>query len=433
VWYNIYSYLSEEKHFNVVLSNPVKTRAIASAKIKTDKLDAAKLANLLRGGYIAECYVPDRRIMDLRELVRHRTALVRMRTKLKNKIHSIVLMKGIQISWVRSILLVGQYGTTSSQMMSKQVELETIKIKLVSILNVFTCYIKARSQVYIFAFATFISFSIYAFSLFSLPESNTEIIFVLDIGLKLIASSYFLFLATYIYNDLADFDVDKINYTNRPFVKDKVTKSNMVVCVLTLYFVGLILALSVSLVSFFITTIILALGISYSNPKTNLKDKFPLKTVVTASGGALASVLGGIIINYSSFNVLSITFVGFSFFLSWFILGPLGDVADVKGDKKVGRRTFPIVLGMKPTLLIMYLIPLVIVSAMGIIQLDGIIRVETIGFVAVIGSFIQLEVQILRVNRRLNENDYNTIKTIRPKMRISIVLTQICILFAFVI
>ena len=54
VWYNIYSYLSEEKHLNVVLSNPVKTRAIASAKIKTDKLDAAKLANLLRGGYIHE-------------------------------------------------------------------------------------------------------------------------------------------------------------------------------------------------------------------------------------------------------------------------------------------------------------------------------------------------------------------------------------------
>src|SRR5215469_18862794 len=35
VWYNIHSHLSEEKHLNVVLSNPVKTRAIASAKIKT--------------------------------------------------------------------------------------------------------------------------------------------------------------------------------------------------------------------------------------------------------------------------------------------------------------------------------------------------------------------------------------------------------------
>ena len=72
VWYNIYEYLSEERNLDVILSNPIKTRAIASAKIKTDKLDAVKLASLLRGGYISECYVPDKKIMELRELVRHR-------------------------------------------------------------------------------------------------------------------------------------------------------------------------------------------------------------------------------------------------------------------------------------------------------------------------------------------------------------------------
>jgi transposase len=93
MWYNIYESL-RKRHLDVRLSNPAKTRAIASAKIKTDKLDAAKLADLLRGGYIAECYVPGRTIMDLRELVRHRAALVRMRTKLKNKIHSIMVMNG---------------------------------------------------------------------------------------------------------------------------------------------------------------------------------------------------------------------------------------------------------------------------------------------------------------------------------------------------
>ena len=97
VWYNIYEYLSEEKQLDVSLSNPFKTRAIASAKIKTDKLDAVKLADLLRGGYIAKCYVPDRKIMDLRQLVRHRIVLVRMRTKLKNKIHGIALMQGVRI------------------------------------------------------------------------------------------------------------------------------------------------------------------------------------------------------------------------------------------------------------------------------------------------------------------------------------------------
>src|SRR5215469_15503240 len=52
----------------------------------------------IRGGYIAECYVPNNKIMELRELVRHRIVLVRMRTKLKNSIHGIMLMKGIQLS-----------------------------------------------------------------------------------------------------------------------------------------------------------------------------------------------------------------------------------------------------------------------------------------------------------------------------------------------
>jgi hypothetical protein len=38
--------------------------------------------------------------MDLRELVRHRAALLRMRTKFKNKIHSIMLMNGTSVSYV---------------------------------------------------------------------------------------------------------------------------------------------------------------------------------------------------------------------------------------------------------------------------------------------------------------------------------------------
>jgi hypothetical protein len=89
-WYHIYESLS--KRFQVVLSNPVKTKAIASAKVKMDRLDALTLANLLRGGYIAESYVPSRRIMDLRGLVRHRAGLVRIRTSLKNEIHAHLLM-----------------------------------------------------------------------------------------------------------------------------------------------------------------------------------------------------------------------------------------------------------------------------------------------------------------------------------------------------
>ncbi|MDG6991088.1 MAG: transposase [Nitrososphaerota archaeon] len=56
-WYWVYKIFSK-KH-RVTLSNPAKTKAIASAKAKTDKIDSITLANLLRGGYIAE-YLPQR-------------------------------------------------------------------------------------------------------------------------------------------------------------------------------------------------------------------------------------------------------------------------------------------------------------------------------------------------------------------------------------
>jgi transposase len=97
-WYHVYELLSENERNHVILSNPVKTKAIASAKVKTDKVDALTLAQLLRGGYIPECYIPPRHIMDLREMVRYRASLVRARTSVKNKIHAILLMKGIKIN-----------------------------------------------------------------------------------------------------------------------------------------------------------------------------------------------------------------------------------------------------------------------------------------------------------------------------------------------
>ena len=94
-WYWAYRILSERHH--VVLSNPLKTKAIASAKVKTDKVDAFTLANLLRGGYIAESYIPSGELLQLRELVRYRAELVRMRSALKNNIHSILLMYNTKI------------------------------------------------------------------------------------------------------------------------------------------------------------------------------------------------------------------------------------------------------------------------------------------------------------------------------------------------
>jgi len=93
VWTTLYNNL-EERRIPVTLANPLKTKAIASARIKTDKVDARILAHLLRSDLVAECYVPPRELREIRTLVRHRAGLVRMRSTVKNRVHALLDERG---------------------------------------------------------------------------------------------------------------------------------------------------------------------------------------------------------------------------------------------------------------------------------------------------------------------------------------------------
>lgn len=94
-WYHLYDLL-ETLDIPVTLAHPLRTRAIAEAKVKTDKVDSATLAHLLRADLIPAAYIPPREIRDLRELLRYRAALVRLQTTVKNRIHAILLKHGYQ-------------------------------------------------------------------------------------------------------------------------------------------------------------------------------------------------------------------------------------------------------------------------------------------------------------------------------------------------
>ena len=74
----------------VVVANPRKTRAIAEAKVKTDKVDARILAQLLAADFLPSAWLPDDRTRMLRRQVARRTHLVRQRTRLKNQVHAIL-------------------------------------------------------------------------------------------------------------------------------------------------------------------------------------------------------------------------------------------------------------------------------------------------------------------------------------------------------
>ena len=94
----VYDYL-DANDADIVMAHPLKLKAIASAKVKTDKIDSEVLANLLRADFIPEAYVPSREIRDLRGLVRHRTAVVKMQTSAKNRIQSILTLEGVDHSF----------------------------------------------------------------------------------------------------------------------------------------------------------------------------------------------------------------------------------------------------------------------------------------------------------------------------------------------
>lgn len=74
----------------VVVVNPIKTALIAKARVKTDKLDARILAELMRCGFIYAVWVPPMKIRQLRSLVGQRIGRNKDRTRVKNAIHALL-------------------------------------------------------------------------------------------------------------------------------------------------------------------------------------------------------------------------------------------------------------------------------------------------------------------------------------------------------
>src|ERR687891_1713408 len=88
--------LLEDHGYELHLAHPLRTKAIASARVKTDAVDARTLAHLLRADLLPEAYVAPRDQRDQRDLLRQRVVLTHMRTALKNRVHALIARQGIQ-------------------------------------------------------------------------------------------------------------------------------------------------------------------------------------------------------------------------------------------------------------------------------------------------------------------------------------------------
>ena len=86
--------LLEDYGFDPHMVHPLRCKAIASARLKNDKVNAAILAQLLRADLLPEAWIAPPPVRQLRALLRHRASLVRLGTELRNRIHAVAADHG---------------------------------------------------------------------------------------------------------------------------------------------------------------------------------------------------------------------------------------------------------------------------------------------------------------------------------------------------
>ena len=81
--------------FEVALAHPKGLKSFEGRRVKTDWADARELADLLRLGRFPRAYIAPVELRELRELVRHRDKLVRVRTAQKASVHAVLGKCGV--------------------------------------------------------------------------------------------------------------------------------------------------------------------------------------------------------------------------------------------------------------------------------------------------------------------------------------------------
>jgi len=80
----------------VAMGHPLKTRLIADAAIKNDRIDAGLLSDLLRGRLLPQAWPAPPEVREARQLTRTRSVLVGLRAGMKTRIRSLLRLHGFQ-------------------------------------------------------------------------------------------------------------------------------------------------------------------------------------------------------------------------------------------------------------------------------------------------------------------------------------------------
>jgi 4-hydroxybenzoate polyprenyltransferase len=177
-----------------------------------------------------------------------------------------------------------------------------------------------------------------------------------DVAVKTFLAMATAALAVYIFNDVQDLEEDHVSaqhgnayHVTRPLVTGSVTIPVAMSLVVVLSIISLCISAIINHMVLTCVAAFLGLGYIYSAPPIQLKKRFFLKQLTIGLGGLIAGLAGGAAVAVLSRPVM---YCGFLFFTLNVGLTPLVDLRDIDGDRRVGRNTFPVVLGPHHTILL---------------------------------------------------------------------------------
>jgi len=146
-------------------------------------------------------------------------------------------------------------------------------------------------------------------------------------------------LSVYIFNDLTDIKIDKINKLDRPLVNGGASKNEARKLVNILGIFGLAVAFTINLRVFLFSLTYFILFTSYSFPPIRLKGKFLINKLTVGIGTFVTYLIGGAVAGEIPVPVFLMAIYGF---VGSFSTSVVIDLRDIGGDKIYEVKTMPV-------------------------------------------------------------------------------------------
>jgi len=164
----------------------------------------------------------------------------------------------------------------------------------------------------------------------------------IGILLGVLVITFSLTYSLYLFNDIMEIELDRLNNLQRPIAQGVVSKRDAETLVLLLMIIGVTVSYFLNFATFLLTILFLMLGVLYSIPQIYLKKRFLAKNVTTGIAAAVCSWIGGAAVGSLSPHVM---YAGVLFFVIGFAGSTLSDLGDVLGDSERGVKSFAVVYG----------------------------------------------------------------------------------------